>query len=59
MKDIAKLDLTALRRKRDQAWELAALARKDSDHADELRWINKARRYVEEISRRINEEKKQ
>lgn len=32
------------RRKADQAWELAGLARQDGDRADEERWTKEARR---------------
>lgn len=34
-----------LRRKADQAWELAGLARQDRDTFDEQRWTRKAREY--------------
>lgn len=45
------LSLEQLRRKRDQAWELAGLARQDGDTADERRWTNRAR----ELQRKIRE----
>lgn len=32
-----------LRRKADQAWEMAGLARQDGDTADEKRWTARAR----------------
>jgi hypothetical protein len=58
IEDLSKIDIGTLRRKRDQAWEMAGFARKDEDRADELRWINKAQRYAAEIGRRIREEGK-
>lgn len=39
-----------LRRKRDQAWEMAGLARKDQDTADELRHTNEAKEYSRQLS---------
>jgi hypothetical protein len=47
------MDLPTLRRKRDQAWECAGLARKDNDPADEERWILEATKYMAEIGRRV------
>ena len=37
--------LDRYRRKRDQAWEMAGLARQDGDKKDEARWIAEAREY--------------
>jgi hypothetical protein len=47
-------ELDRLRRKRDQAWELAGLARQDDDKADELRRTEEARELQRQISRRLN-----
>jgi hypothetical protein len=56
--NLNKVDIGTLRRKRDQAWEMAGFARKDNDRADELRWINKAQRYTAEIGKRVREEQR-
>jgi hypothetical protein len=50
------LSLDTLRRKRDQEWELAGLARQDGDKADEARHTDKAREYAAEIGRRVRGE---
>jgi hypothetical protein len=44
MDDLTSFTLTRLRIKCDQAWELTALARRDGDQADELRWLERALR---------------
>lgn len=41
--------LTQLRRKADQEWEMAGLARQDQDHPDEERHTKKAREYERQI----------
>lgn len=41
-----------LRRKANQAWDMAALARKDLDTPDESRRTNEAREYDQELARR-------
>lgn len=41
--------LERLRRKRDQAWEMAGCARQDRDKADEKRWTDEAIRLSKEI----------
>ncbi len=38
-----------LRRKADQAWEMAGLARQDGDHADAERQTKKAREYEQQL----------
>jgi hypothetical protein len=38
-----------LRRKADQAWNLAGMARQDGDHKDEKKWTDEARRLEEEL----------
>jgi len=48
-----EMSLETLRRKRDQEWELAGMARMDRDKADELRHTAKAREYAAEISTRL------
>lgn len=53
MEDIANWTLEKLRRKRDQAWELAGCARRDGDHKDEQRHTENARRYSREITDRL------
>lgn len=55
--DLSNLSLDILRRKRDQAWELAGCARQDRDTADEVRWTKKAREYNAEILKRVRESK--
>ena len=42
-------ELERLRKKADQAWEMAGLARQDRDHADEQRRTLEARGYEEQI----------
>lgn len=42
--------LEKLQRKRDQAWELAGMARKDNDHEDEVKWSRIAKDYQEQIA---------
>lgn len=37
-------DPQRIRRKADQAWEMAGCARQDGDTADELRWTHEAQR---------------
>ena len=39
-------ELNRLRRKADQAWELAGCARQDGDKADEARWTAEALEYT-------------
>jgi len=46
-----EFNIDRLRRKEDQAWELAACARVDGDKADEARWTAEA----QAIRRRITE----
>lgn len=41
--------LERLRRKRDQAWEMAGCARQDGDKADEIRRTEEARDYSRQI----------
>ncbi len=41
--------LRCLRRKADQAYELAGCARHDGDNVDEARWLKVAKTYDEEI----------
>lgn len=36
-------EIFKLRRKADQAWEMAGLARQDGDKKDEQRWTDEAR----------------
>lgn len=45
--------LEKLRRKRDQAWDLAGCARRDGDKKDEQRWTNEALRYSKLIYERM------
>jgi hypothetical protein len=42
-------DIERLRRKRDQAWEMAGLARQDGDRVDEERRTEEAREYARQI----------
>lgn len=42
-------DPTVLRRKADQAWELAGLAIQDGDTKDEARWTAEAREFERQI----------
>lgn len=56
--DLNRMDLLTLRRKRDQAWELAGMARQERDHLDERRWITKAQMYAAEIGKRAREEQR-
>lgn len=44
-------EIQRLRRQADRAWEMAGLARKDRDRADEVRWTKEAR----ELDRQIKE----
>lgn len=53
--DLSSFSLEKLRRRRDQAWELAGLARVDNDVPDMERWTAEARRVAEEIGRRVRE----
>jgi hypothetical protein len=46
---IMSQELERLRRKRDQAYELAGLAREDGDKIDELRWLKEAKEYEAKI----------
>lgn len=43
------MNLNDLRRKADQAWEMAGLARQDGDKADEERWTRTAQDYEQQI----------
>lgn len=43
-------DLDKLRRKRDQAWELAGCARVDGDKINEKHWTDEVRRLAQLIS---------
>lgn len=43
-------ELERLRRKRDQAWEMAGLARQDGDKDDEKRRTDEAREYQRQIA---------
>ncbi len=47
--------LEKLRRKANQSWEMAGLARVDGDYADEKRHTKDALRYDAEIKERTNE----
>lgn len=53
MSQFEGLTLAQLRRKRDQSWELAGLARQDRDAADAARHTADAQRYAEAIGERI------
>ena len=44
------LHIERLRRKRDQAWEMAGLARQDGDSADQKRWTDEAREYQRQLA---------
>lgn len=55
MEDYSQLSLENLRRKRDQAWDLAGLARQDGDMTDCLRWTTKAKDLQREIKERLFE----
>lgn len=50
---LAELTLDDLRRKRDQAYEMAGLARQDNDTADSDRWTAVAKKYAQEIGERV------
>jgi len=43
-------EIFKLRRKADQAWEMAGLARQDGDKQDEQRWTDEARRLQQLIN---------
>lgn len=47
--DFSKMSLEKLRRKADQHWEMAGLARQDGDSKDEERHTKLAREYDHEI----------
>jgi len=49
MKDYLNWSVEKLRRKANQAWELAGLARQDHDTTDEARWTQLAKLYDERI----------
>jgi hypothetical protein len=42
-------ELNRLRRKENQAWECAGLARRDGDLKDAERWTNEAREWARKI----------
>lgn len=52
---VEEMSLETLRRKRDQAWEMAGLARQDGDKADEERHTQSACMYAEAIGERVRE----
>lgn len=54
---IDQQSLDALRRKRDQAWELAGQARLDGDHVEETRRTAEALELVRQIGVMVREEK--
>ncbi len=54
--DIENWSLEKLRRKRDQAWEMAGMARQDGDKVDEEKHTKDARKYQVEISTRVSYE---
>lgn len=47
------MTIEVLRRKRDQAWEMAGLARQDGDTTDEVRQTAIAREYQRQIGEAI------
>lgn len=49
------MSLDKLRRRRDQAWEMAGLARQDRDYEDEKRRTAEARLYEDAIAERVRE----
>lgn len=51
------MDIETMRRKRDQAWELAGLARQDGDKADEQRRTVEARDWQRQIAEQLRESK--
>lgn len=52
MEDLTKMPIEWLRRKANQAWDMAGLARQDGDTRDEARRTAEARAYDAEILRR-------
>ena len=46
---VVESELDRLRRKEDQAWELAGCARVDGDRVDEKKWTEEARRLQDKI----------
>lgn len=50
--NLEQMSLEALRRKADQSWEMAGLARQDGDKADEARHTANAREYEAAIGER-------
>lgn len=50
--DLSTLTDADLRRKADQAWDMAGLARADADHADAARQTANARAYEAELASR-------
>jgi hypothetical protein len=50
--DLPLMSIETLRRKANQAWESAGLARQDRDAKDEKFWTAKARAYDAEIVNR-------
>lgn len=43
------MDLNYMRRKADQAWEMAGLAAQDGDKADCVRWTKEAQEWEQKI----------
>jgi len=54
--ELASWTLEKLKRKADQAWDMAGLARQDNDRTDELKHTENARRCDQEIGRRLRGE---
>lgn len=50
-----EMTIDVLRRKADQAWEMAGLARQDRDARDEERYTTEARQYERQIKEIQNE----
>lgn len=46
------------RRKADQAWEMAGLARQDGDRADEQRWTDEAREWERKAAQAAAQEQR-
>lgn len=50
--DTAAFSDAKLRRKAEQAWEMAGCARRDHDSKDEQKWIKVAQKYDQELKER-------
>lgn len=54
--DTSNWSMEKLRRKRDQAWEIAGCARQDNDRKEEVRYTELATFYARKIGERVRGE---